>query len=131
MFDMKTNDNYLTSVEVRRIQDYISKHALVSLGVLKNTSDPEYEIILEKYYLFDMLVGVINNEDDRLNALRACNQVESMGYSLDEDYFINRVLEIHLKCELELFALKIALDLLYYGKEDPSVVFLKVRQLMD
>ncbi|MBR6054975.1 MAG: hypothetical protein IKP46_06515 [Bacteroidales bacterium] len=128
---MKTNDNYLTSVEVRRIQDYISKHALVSLGVLKNVSDPDYEIILEKYCLFDMLVGVMNNEDNRLNAMRACNQVESMGYSLDEDYFINRVLEIHRKCELELVALKIALDLLYHGKEDPSVVFLKVRQLLD
>ncbi len=127
---MKRSDNYLTSVEEKRIQEYITRHAMVSLGILKNAFDPEYEIYTDKFYLFGMLIGVLNNEDDRLNARKALDQVESMGYHDDEDNLVYKAQEIRLKCNLELFVLNIALDLLYRGKEAPSVVFAKVCQLL-
>lgn len=128
---MKVIDINLTSAEEKRVLDYITRRALVSLGDLKTTSDPEYENLLEREYFFYLLLGILNNENDYLNARKAHDYVDALGYDLDEDELVDRSQEIRLKCKLELFALSIALDLLYNGNEDPSVVFAKVRQLLE
>lgn len=126
-----TNEEYLAELENKRIQDYITKHAMVSLGILKSMSDPDFEHYLERRYLFGMLIGILSNESDCSNARRTCVRVESMGYFIDENDLICRAREIRSKCKLELFVLSIAMDLLYSSKEDPSVVFAKVCHLLE
>lgn len=127
----KVTDKNLAFVEKKRIQEYITRHAMVSLGLLKNISDPDYDIYLEKEYLFGMLIGILKNGNDLSIAREAHDYVDSLGYYLDVGDSVDRVQETRLKCQRELFVLNIALDLLYHEKEEPHVVLSKVCQLLE
>lgn len=113
------------------IWEYISRHALVSMGIIKNVGDPAFETYLEGRYIIWLLWGIRQGYNDKRIVSLLMETIDKIGFYPDEDNIASNTTIARSKCQQEVFVLGIALDLLYSINESPSTVYLKVRQLLD
>lgn len=118
------------STENEEIFDYITRHALVTLGMLEDVDDPAYDTMLEKFYFFHILAGLVDGESDELIAAKAMAPIVMRGYMIDQENLKELVRATRAKCKMHVFVLNMTGAWLYSQNQDPADVLVQVMQML-
>lgn len=119
-------ENYDTEQQIR---DYISRHALVSMGVLENMEDSSSDDLIETGCIYSLLSCIQNGDVDSLIVAKTTAMLALSGYRLQNEDLFQMVELARKNCKMELFAMSFAYDLL--NNEDPANVLKKIHFLLD
>lgn len=113
----------------QQIWDYISRHTLVSMGVLENMEDSSSDDLIETGCIYSLLSCIQNGDVDSLIVAKTTAMLALSGYRLQNEELFQMVELARKNCKMELFAMSFAYDLL--NNEDPANVLKKIHFLLD
>ena len=114
--------------ENEKIFDYITRHALVTMGMLEDIDDPAYDTMLEKDYFFHILAGLAAKENDELIAAKAMVPIAMRGYMINQETLKELVKDARTKCKMHALVLNMTGTWLY--NQDPKDVIAQVMQML-
>lgn len=118
------------SAENEEIFDYITRHALATMGILEDIDDPAYDTMLEKDYFFYILAGLAAGESDELIAARTMAPIVMRGYMTNQENLQELIRNARTKCKMHAFVLNMTGVWLYSQNQDPTDVMIQVMQML-